>query len=99
MTKNDLVEAVASVASKWTKKDVEGAVNAIFQTLSGALIQNEHVEIRGWGSFRVKERQGRMGRNPKTGDMVSIPPRRVPVFTVGKALKLRVDNSAVPLED
>lgn len=92
MTKNDLVEAVALKAPAWTKKNVEHAVNSIFNSLSLALKNNERIEIRGLGSFRVKDRKSRVGRNPKTGDEVKIPERRVPVFTVGKELKARVDR-------
>lgn len=93
MTKSDLIEAVAAqTAETWTKKDVEGAVNTIFKAMTDALMTGDRIEIRGLGSFRVKERMPRIGRNPKTGDQVSIPARRVPHFTVGKHLKTRVEE-------
>lgn len=92
MTKSDLIEAVATDAPAWTKKDVESAVNAIFRAMGDALISGDRIEIRGLGSFRVKERMARVGRNPKTGEVVKIPARRVPYFTVGKQLKARVDS-------
>lgn len=91
MTKSDLIEAIALQSPERTKKDVEGAVNTIFRAMSAALVAGERIEIRGLGSFRVKERMARVGRNPKTGDVVQIPVRKVPHFTVGKALRARVE--------
>lgn len=93
MTKSDLIESVAAEAPHRTKREVEGAVNTIFRSMSDALVNGERIEIRGLGSFRVKERMARVGRNPKTGAVVQIPARKVPHFTVGKALKARVDGS------
>lgn len=93
VTKSDLIEAIAAQSSEtWTKKDVEGAVNTIFKSMTDALMNGDRIEIRGLGSFRVKERMPRIGRNPKTGEQVSIPARRVPHFTVGKHLKARVEE-------
>lgn len=92
MTKSDLIEAVAEQATTCTKRDVEGAVNLVFKTMADALVRGDRIEIRGLGSFRVKERMARVGRNPKTGDVVKIPSRRVPQFTVGKGLKARVEG-------
>lgn len=92
MTKSDLIEAVAAHSTdNWTKKDVEGAVNTIFKAMTDALVTGDRIEIRGLGSFRVKERMPRIGRNPKTGEQVEIPARKVPHFTVGKHLKARVE--------
>lgn len=94
MTKSDLIEAVsAEVTGNWTKKDVESAINTIFSSMREALVEGDRIEIRGLGSFRVKERQARVGRNPKTGARVDIPARKVPHFTVGKHLKARVQVS------
>lgn len=94
VTKSDLIESVASTSTEsWTKKDVEGAVNTIFKAMTDALVDGDRIEIRGLGSFRVKERMPRIGRNPKTGERVSIPARKVPHFTVGKHLKVRVEDS------
>jgi integration host factor subunit beta len=92
LTKSDLIESVAGQVTNRTKKDVEWAVNTIFRSMSAALVTGEHIEIRGLGSFRVKERMARVGRNPKTGEVVAIPARKVPYFTVGKQLKARVDD-------
>lgn len=91
LTKSDLIEAIALQSPARTKKDVEGAVNTIFRAMSAALVDGDRIEIRGLGSFRVKERMARVGRNPKTGEIVQIPVRKVPHFTVGKALRARVE--------
>lgn len=92
MTKSDLIEAIAFRSPTRSRRDVEDAVNAIFDTVSAALVRGDRVEIRGLGSFRVKERTARVGRNPRTGEAVQIPSRRVPQFIVGKALKARVEE-------
>lgn len=97
MTKSDLIEAIAVQTPGRTKKDVEGAVNTIFRAMSAALVDGDRIEIRGLGSFRVKERMARVGRNPKTGDVVQIPMRKVPHFTVGKALRARVEAAPDPV--
>ena len=90
MTKSDLIEMVAGREQAWTRRDAEGAVNTIFQTVAHALQRGDRVEIRGLGSFATKMRLPRVGRNPKTGDRVEIPAQRVPSFTAGKHLKSRV---------
>lgn len=90
MTKSDLIEAVAETSPAMTKKTIEDAVNAIFGAMSDALSRGDRIEIRGLGTFCVKERHARVGRNPKTGAPVEIPTRRVPHFTAGKALRARV---------
>ena len=86
MTKADLVEQVANVA-EMTKKDAEQLVEIIFDSIIGALNSGEKIELRGFGSFRVRQREARKGRNPKTGTAVSIPAKRVAYFKPGKELK------------
>ncbi len=86
MTKADLVEQVAGEA-EMTKKDAEQLVEIIFESIIGALNKGEKIELRGFGSFRVRERGARKGRNPKTGAPVSIPAKRVAYFKPGKDLK------------
>ncbi len=86
MTKADLVEQVASEA-EMTKKDAEQLVEIIFDSIIGALNKGDKIELRGFGSFRVRERDARQGRNPKTGTAVSIPAKRVAYFKPGKELK------------
>jgi integration host factor subunit beta len=86
MTKADLVEQVAGEA-EMTKKDAEQLVEIIFDSIIGALNKGEKIELRGFGSFRVRERDARKGRNPKTGTAVEIPAKRVAYFKPGKELK------------
>lgn len=92
MTKSYLVETVTQGAMGRTRKDIEDVVNTIFNTMSRALANGNRIEIRGLGSFQVKERRARMGRNPKTGQEVAIPARKVPYFVVGKQLRARVNQ-------
>lgn len=86
MTKADLVEQVADEA-EMTKKDAEQLVEIIFESIIGALNKGEKIELRGFGSFRTRQRGARKGRNPKTGASVSIPAKRVAYFKPGKELK------------
>ena len=78
--------------SNLTKKETELIVNTIFDSISAALARVEKVELRGFGSFRVRRRNSRRGRNPKTGSTVSVPEKRVPFFKVGKRLKELVNT-------
>ena len=86
MTKADLVERVA-VEAEMTKKVAEQLVEIIFDSITASLNRGEKIELRGFGSFRVRERNSRQGRNPKTGATVDIPAKRVAYFTPGKELK------------
>ena len=86
MNKQELVANVAEQANL-TKKDAEKAVNAIFETIKGALSEGDRVQLIGFGTFEVKARQARKGRNPRTGKEIIIPASKTPVFKAGKALK------------
>ena len=86
MTKADLVERVAK-ETEMTKKDAEKLVEVIFGSIVKTLNKGEKIELRGFGSFRVRERNARKGRNPKTGEPVDIPAKRVAYFKPGKDLK------------
>ncbi|HNY69045.1 MAG TPA: HU family DNA-binding protein [Bacillota bacterium] len=86
MTKSDLVDSVAAKAGM-TKKDSTRAVDAVFDTIKEQLKAGDKVQLVGFGSFEVKQREARVGRNPKTMDEIRIPARRVPVFRPGKELK------------
>jgi len=86
MTKADLVEEVSRV-SDLTKKDAEVIVETVFASVIRALHGGDKVELRGFGSFRLRRREPRKGRNPKTGDRVDVPPKHVPYFKPGKELK------------
>ena len=86
MNKAELVAAVAEKTAL-SKKDSEKAVNAAFEAITGALVGGDKVQLVGFGAFEVKERNARVGRNPKTKEEIQIPASRVPVFKAGKALK------------
>jgi integration host factor subunit beta len=94
MTKAELVEDVAR-AAELTKKDAERLVEIVFESIIDTLNQGEKIELRGFGSFRVRERGARRGRNPKTGDPVDIPAKRVPYFKPGKELKELINEEPV----
>ena len=91
MTKAELVDQVAEKVDL-TKKQTEVIVNILFNSITEALSQGDKVELRGFGSFRIRSRNPREGRNPKTGDAVHIPAKRVPFFKAGKELREMVDN-------
>lgn len=93
MTKSGLIERVAEQTPHISKKDTEVVVNTIFDSMTEALRNGERIEIRGFGSFQVKVREAREGRNPKTGEEVHIPAKRTPFFKVGKDLKEMVDGA------
>ena len=86
MNKAELVAAVAEKAGL-SKKDSEKAINAAFDSITAALVGGEKVQLVGFGAFEVKERNARVGRNPKTKETIEIPASRVASFKVGKALK------------
>ncbi|PYP83649.1 MAG: integration host factor subunit beta [Blastocatellia bacterium AA13] len=86
MTKAELVDEVAR-AAELNKRDAEVIVETVFESIVSALHKGEKVELRGFGSFRTRERGPRRGRNPKTGEPVDVPAKRVPYFKPGKELK------------
>lgn len=86
MNKSELIGVVAEKAGL-TKKDTEKVVNAVFDGIGESLASGEKVQVIGFGTFDVRERQAREGRNPATGDTITIPAVKVPVFKPGKALK------------
>ncbi|WP_028321244.1 HU family DNA-binding protein [Desulfatiglans anilini] len=90
MNKSQLIEALAKEENLPLKK-AEEVVNTIFAEMEMALVKGERVEIRGLGSFKVKNYDGYKGRNPKTGDVIEVAPKKLPFFKVGKELKERVD--------
>ncbi len=91
MTKADLVNEI-SEATGLTKVDTEAVVNGIIYTIGNALSRGEGIEIRGFGTFRVREKKPRQARNPRTGEKVEVPRRFVPSFKPSKELKQLVDN-------
>ena len=93
MTKSQLVGSVSKQVDGIPMRDVEEVVDTIFECMAGALARAERIEIRGFGSFAVKNRDARESRNPKTGEKVSVPRKSIPHFTPGKELKERVDRN------
>jgi len=93
MTKADLIEEVSRVV-EFTRKESEIIVEAIFDSVVNALRSDDKIEIRGFGSFRTRQRQSRIGRNPKTGARVDVPAKRVPYFKPSKELKDLVNEAA-----
>jgi integration host factor subunit beta len=91
MTKAELVEKVADKI-QLTQKQTETVVNILLNSITEALSEGDKVELRGFGSFRIRNRNPREGRNPKTGDTVQIPAKRVPFFKAGKELREMVDR-------
>ena len=94
MTKSDLIETIAGRAPLLSKKDAEFVVNTIFGAMTDALCRGERIELRGFGSFQIKYREAREGRNPKTGVSMTIPSKRMLYFKVGKELKRMVGEAA-----
>lgn len=97
ITKADLVEEVSRTTSM-TRNEAEEAVETIFESIIGALQKGEKIEIRGFGSFRTRERRARVGRNPKTGARVEVPPKRVPFFKPSRELKDYVNSGAAGID-
>jgi integration host factor subunit beta len=98
MTRSDLVAALAERFSQLTNRDTEFAVKTMLDAMSEALANGHRIEIRGFGSFSINRRPPRVGRNPRSGEQVTIPEKRVPHFKPGKALREAVDAN-VPLSD
>ena len=94
MTKAELVERVATQIDL-TKKQTEIIVNTLFQSITDSLGQGDKVELRGFGSFRVRHRDARVGRNPKSGEKVEVPAKKVPFFKAGKELRELVDEKGL----
>jgi len=92
LTKADLVDDIAKAVGM-TKVETEAIVNRLLVAISNALQKDEGVEIRGFGTFKVREKQPRVARNPRTGEKVDVPRRFVPTFKPSKELKLTVDRA------
>ena len=93
MTKADLIEEVSRVV-EMTRKEAEVIVEAIFDSIVRSLRGGDKIEIRGFGSFRTRQRRPRVGRNPKTGERVEVPAKKIPFFKPSKELKDLVNESA-----
>lgn len=95
MTKADLVEQVAdAVGPRVTKRDCGLVVDAFLDAVQDTLARGDHIEIRGFGTFKLRHRKARTGRNPRTGETVDVPPRVAPVFKPSSRFRGRVDRGA-----
>ena len=99
MTRSDLVEELAARFAQLTHRDAESAVKTILDAMGDALVRGNRIEIRGFGSFSVSRRPPRIGRNPRSGESVAVPEKRVPHFKPGKALREAVDERTAQLGD
>ncbi len=94
MTKSELIQHVAELNPHLYHRDVERIVTTIFEEISEALAQGDRVELRGFGAFSVKQRDARVGRNPRTGAAVQVAEKHIPFFKTGKLLRERMNDSA-----
>jgi integration host factor subunit beta len=92
MTKSDLILRLAEKYPHLLQRDIERIVNTVFDEISNTLARNNRVELRGFGAFSVKKRDARQGRNPRTGDTVSVAAKYVPFFKTGKQLRDRLNG-------
>ena len=96
LTKADLIEEVLRI-TELPRKESETIVETIFESIIDALQKGDKIEIRGFGSFRTRQRRGRIGRNPKTGEKVEVPAKKIPFFKPSKELKDFVNTTGEPL--
>jgi integration host factor subunit beta len=92
LNKSDLIIKIANLNTSIYQKDATKIVNVFFDTITKALSRNERVELRGFGVFDVKKRKARIARNPKNGDAVAVPEKKVPYFRMGKGMKDRLNK-------
>lgn len=97
MTKAELVDEVARVV-QLTKKQAETIVNIVFDSIVDSLRAGQKIELRGFGSFRLRSRKSRTGRNPKTGEKVEVPSKKIPYFKPGKELKELINKAMAEAE-
>ena len=93
MTKSDLVKMLAAASPHLYQRDIERIVATVFEEISAALARGDRVELRGFGAFSVRQRDARTGRNPRTGDEVTVPDKAVPHFKTGKELRERLNGA------
>ncbi len=92
MIKSELIQRIAQENPHLYQRDVERIINTVFNEIGTALARGDRVELRGFGAFSVKERPARTGRNPRTGDPVSVQAKRVPFFKTGKELREQLND-------
>ncbi|MEM6354911.1 MAG: integration host factor subunit beta [Pseudomonadota bacterium] len=94
MIKSELIQKIAEENPHLYQRDVEKIVSTVFEEITSALARGDRVELRGFGAFSVKTRDARTGRNPRTGEAVPVPEKRVPFFKAGKDMRERMNNGA-----
>ncbi|MEE9545701.1 MAG: integration host factor subunit beta [Rhodospirillales bacterium] len=92
MTKSELIARLAEVNPHLYQRDVERIVTTVFEEITGALVNGDRVELRGFGAFSIKERAARMGRNPRTGEAVRVDSKLIPYFKTGKQLREKLNS-------
>ena len=92
MIRSELVQKIADANPHLFQRNVERIVSTVFEEIIGAMSRGDRVELRGFGAFSVKKRDGRMGRNPRTGESVEVDEKHVPFFKTGKALRERLNG-------
>jgi integration host factor subunit beta len=93
MTRSEFVQAISARVPHLKPEDIDLMVRTVFAAMTEALVRDDRIEIRGFGSFTARRRRARQGRNPKTGAVVNVPEKRVPFFVAGQDLAARVDGS------
>ena len=94
MIRSELIQTIAEENPHLFQRDVERIVNTIFQEITDAMARGERVELRGFGAFSVKQRDARVGRNPRTGEAVDVNAKNVPFFKTGKLLRDRLNGNS-----
>ncbi len=97
MTKSELIQRIAELNPHLYHRDVERIVTTIFEEISEALARGDRVELRGFGAFSVKQRDARIGRNPRTGAAVQVAEKHIPFFKTGKLLRERMNDKTTPV--
>ena len=92
MNKSNLIEKIVSLNSNVYQKDIVKIVDIFFGTISKAIVKNDRVELRGFGTFDAKIREARIARNPKNGSIVAVPSKKIPFFRMGKGMKERINK-------
>jgi len=93
MTKSELIARLAELNPSLYHRDLEQLVNTVFETISEALERGDRVELRGFGAFSLRERKARIGRNPRTGESVSVDAKTIPFFKMGKGMRERLNKN------
>ena len=92
MNKSNLITKIVNLNEDVYQKDIVKIVDIFFKTLTKAIVKNDRIELRGFGTFDVKNREARMARNPKDGSIVAVPSKKIPFFRMGKSMKERINK-------